>query len=69
MYIVGDQANRVYEYDLSTAWDISTATYNSISFGVGTQETSPNGVFFKSDGSKMYVVGSGTDTIYQYSTA
>jgi DNA-binding beta-propeller fold protein YncE len=56
MYVVGDQANRVYEYDLSAAWDISTATYNSISFGVGTQDTSPNGVFFKSDGSKMYVI-------------
>jgi hypothetical protein len=69
MYVVGDQANRVYEYDLSTSWDISTASYNSVSFGVGTQETSPNDVFFKSDGSKMYVVGSGTDTVYQYSTA
>jgi DNA-binding beta-propeller fold protein YncE len=68
MYVVGDQANSVYEYDLSAAWDISTATYNSISFGVGTQETSPNGVFFKPDGTKMYVVGSATDTIYQYTT-
>jgi hypothetical protein len=69
MYVVGDQANRVYEYDLSTSWDISTASYNSVSFGVGTQETNPNDVFFKSDGSKMYVVGSGTDAVYQYSTA
>ena len=69
MYIVGDGTNTIYEYDLSTAWDIATSAYNSISFAVGTQEISPNGVFFKSDGSKMYITGSTNDTIFQYSTA
>jgi len=55
------------EYDLSTAWDISTLSY-SRSFSVASQDTLPNYVIFKTDGSKMYVMGSATDTIYQYST-
>ena len=58
----------VYEYSLSTAWDISSSSYVG-NFSVAAQETAPTGLFFKSDGSKMYVAGSGTDTIYQYSTA
>jgi len=66
MYVVGDTNNTVYQYDLSTNFDISSAVYNSISFGVGGQETSPQDVLFNSDGSRMYVVGANTATVYQY---
>jgi len=64
----GGAGDDVNEYDLSTSWDISTASFLR-SFSVASQETSPTGLWFKSDGSKMYVMGSATDTIYQYSTA
>jgi DNA-binding beta-propeller fold protein YncE len=69
MYVIGYASDNVVEYALSTAWDVSTASYSSVSFSVASQETAPRGFFFKSDGSKMYVVGSTNDTIYQYSTA
>ena len=68
LFIVGTDGDTAYQYSLSTAWDISTASYDSVSFSVASQETVPLGLFFKSDGSKMYIVGSGSDTIYQYST-
>lgn len=68
LYVIGRDADNVNEYDLSSAWDISTASYN-LSFSVASQETQPKGLFFKTDGSKMYIVGYNTDTIYQYSTA
>jgi len=68
MYVSGSTSNTVYEYNLTTAWDVSTASYSTTSFSVASQETTPSGIFFKSDGSKMYVIGSATDTIYQYST-
>ena len=45
------------QYDLDYGWDINTANYVQ-SFDVSNQELSPNGVFFKSDGSRMYIVGS-----------
>jgi len=69
MFVVGELNDAVYEYDLSTFWDVSTASYSSISFSFASQETAPNSLFFKPDGSKMYVGGAVTDTIYQYSTA
>jgi len=69
MYIVGSTNDSVYQYSLSTAWDVSTATYASKSFSVTAQEASPTGLTFNSTGSRMYVVGSSNDTAYQYSLA
>jgi uncharacterized protein YodC (DUF2158 family) len=57
----------VYQYSMSTAWDISTASYDSVSFSTSTQETSPRGVVFKSDGTKMFVTGVSSDAINEYS--
>jgi len=69
MYVLGLNGDDVNEYDLSTAWDVSSASYLQ-NFSVAAQETTPTGVFFKPDGTKMYVIGvDGDDTIYQYSTA
>ena len=67
MYAVGTTNRTVYQYDLSTAFDVSTASYASKSFSVATQETGPRGIRFKSDGTKMYIVGSTADTVFQYS--
>jgi sugar lactone lactonase YvrE len=66
-YIVGNINDTVYQYSCSTAWDVSTASYDSKSFYIGGQESTITGLFFKSDGTKFYIVGSGTDTVYQYS--
>ena len=68
MYVVGAVNDSVYQYSLSTAWDLSTASYDSVSFSVTTQEAGPVGIAFKSDGTKMYVLGTTTgDAVYQYS--
>lgn len=69
MFIVGTISDSVFRYSLSTAWDISTASYSSVSFSVAAQSTTPTGLFFKPDGKKMYVINVGNDTVYQYSTA
>jgi DNA-binding beta-propeller fold protein YncE len=65
MYVIGYAGDNVNEYDLSTAWDITTASYLQ-NFSVATQETVPTGIFFKPDGTKMYVVGYGGDAVYSY---
>ena len=67
MYMVGNANDSVYQYSLSTAWDISTASYDSISFSVASQEINPSGISFKPDGTKMYIVGWGNNRAYQYS--
>jgi sugar lactone lactonase YvrE len=66
MYVSGDENGTVYQFSLTTAWDISTAAYDSKSFDVSTQDSNPLSIFFRSDGLKMYVLGDGSDTVYQY---
>jgi len=65
-YVVGSTNDTVYQYTLSTPWDISTGTYASKSMYIGTQENQPLGLAFSSDGTKCYVVGALNDTVYQY---
>ena len=65
MYVVGATGDAVYEYNLSTAWDILTSSYLQ-SFSVVSQDTAPRGLFFKPDGLKMYITGSTGDAVYEY---
>jgi sugar lactone lactonase YvrE len=65
MYVVGLTNDKVYEYSLSTAWDISSASYVR-DFSVSAQELTPTGISFKSDGTQMYVIGSASDNVNQY---
>jgi len=65
-YVVGETNDTVYQYTLSTAWDLSTASYASKSFSVAAQEIIPTSLQFKPDGTKVYVAGRSSDTVYQY---
>jgi sugar lactone lactonase YvrE len=66
MYVLGGNQDSVFQYSLSTAWDVSTASYDSVSFSVSSQDTSPGDLTFSSDGTKMYVLGRTNDSVYQY---
>jgi DNA-binding beta-propeller fold protein YncE len=65
MYVVGFSGRDVNEYNLSTAWDVTTASYSQ-NFVVQVQETSPLGIFFRPDGGRMYVVGTSSDRVNEY---
>lgn len=65
MYIVGYSGDDVNEYSLTTAWDISTASYVR-NFSVNNLDTAPMGLFFKSDGSEMFIFGQTTKTVYKF---
>jgi len=67
MYMVGGIADTIYQYNLSTAFDLSTASYSSVSLSVSSQDTDPYSVAFNSDGTKMYMVGFSTGSVHQYS--
>jgi DNA-binding beta-propeller fold protein YncE len=66
LYVMGYGGQRIYQYTLSTAWDISTGSYASKSLLVSAQEGGPQGVAFSANGTQVYVVGPANDTIYQY---
>ena len=65
MYIVGQDGNDVFQYTLSTAWNISTASYTTTKV-VNSQDTKPNSVTFKTDGTKMYVGGQSSTSVLEY---
>jgi len=67
MYMVGSANDSVYQYTLSTPFDLSTASYDSVSFSVAAQDGAPHGLAFSNDGSKMYMVGNASESVFQYS--
>ena len=67
MFIVGSANDSVYQYSLTTGFDLNTASYDSVSFSVASQDTNPRGLEFNTDGTKMFIVGTGNDSVYQYS--
>ena len=67
MYTIGASGSTyaVNEYTISTAWDISTSSYVQ-QFSVAGQETSPRGLWFSDDGTKMFVSGATGDDVNEY---
>jgi sugar lactone lactonase YvrE len=65
--VTGQGTDTVYQYSLSTAFDLSTTSYDSVSFNVSSQASTAFGLAFNNAGTKMYIVSFGNDTIYQYS--
>lgn len=65
MFISGITNDNVYEYTLSTGFDVSTASFVD-SFSFSAQVTDPRGIEFNSDGTILYLVDRSTDSVYQY---
>jgi sugar lactone lactonase YvrE len=65
MYVCGEQFDKIFAYALSTAGDVSTATYLA-EFSHSSQETDASGLTFSPDGTKMYLVGTVNSTVFQY---
>jgi hypothetical protein len=66
LFLVGDSGNSIYQSSLSTGFDLSTASYDNVSFSVANQDTVPWGIAFNTDGTKMYISGNQNDRIHQY---
>ena len=70
MYHVGN-ADSVHRYTMSTAWDLSTASYvsswNMTTNSSGISEGSYSGVAFNTDGTKMFACGYSQDKMYEFS--
>ena len=65
MFVVGDNSNAIREYHLTTGFDISTASYDSL-FSVHSQDTNPRGLAFNNDGTKMFVAGWSNQRVFEY---
>jgi hypothetical protein len=67
VYVSGFSSDSIHQYSLSTAFDLSTASYDSVSFSVSGQATAHYALTFSADGTKMHILSS-TQNVYQYST-
>ena len=67
--MLGATFDKIKEYSLSTAYDISTASATGVEFSVASQELNPYGLAATSTGNKLYVIGTANGTIYQYTTS
>ena len=68
MYIVGNTNKKVYEYTLTTAFQVDTATFVR-DFSVGSEDDQPFDISWNNDGTKMYIVGNTNKKVYEYNTA
>lgn len=59
MYVLDDTTNYIFQYSLSTAWDVSTATYDSVFFDFAW-DFSTHGLDFSPDGLNMVVTQHGS---------
>lgn len=66
LYVVGSTNKTIYQYTLSVTNSLSGATYANKSFSVAIQDNDPQSIWFKADGTKLFVVGNQNDRIYEY---
>jgi hypothetical protein len=58
LFLSGNTGDTVYQVDLSSAYDLTTAAYNSVSLSVSSKVgTFPMSISFSTDGTKFYVAG------------
>ena len=66
MYIAQRDYGKVKQFDLSTPWDLSSATNEVQSNSFTGEEDNLRNIQFSSDGTFMYLGGNGGDDINEY---
>jgi sugar lactone lactonase YvrE len=65
MYYTGSGTDTIYQYTLSTAWDITSVSYDSVSFSIAAQASNAGNIKLSSDGTKLLVL-SDTGGLFSY---
>lgn len=66
MFVMDASVQSVIEFNLSVAWDVTTATASGSNFNFASQDTQPYSIEFNPTGTKMYMGGFQNDSIYEY---
>ncbi|WP_201568452.1 MULTISPECIES: hypothetical protein, partial [unclassified Imperialibacter] len=68
MFVLGGDNYTVYQYNLTTPFDVTSGVaYSGHSVYVEDEDSSPYGLAFSPDGSKMYIGGGNNYAVIQYS--
>jgi hypothetical protein len=67
-YMAGiNSGGKIFQYSLSTAYDISTASYDSVNFSFASQDPYPTAATFNNNGTKLFMLGQDNNNVYEYS--
>ena len=68
MFVIGDSGNNINEYTLTTAFDVSTASYDGDieRFSFSSERSYPTDMAFSNDGTQMFVLDNTNDEINEY---
>jgi len=64
MYYASREFDEIYQYTLSSAWDITTASYDSKLFAYAPRRV--ESIVFKTDGTKFYIMDDLNELIVEY---
>lgn len=65
MFMVGSTGDLVYQYTLTTPFDVSTGTFLQ-SFSIAAEELTATAIQFNSTGTRMYIAGTTGDDVNEY---
>ncbi len=66
LFVIGNLDDKVVEYTLTTGYDLTTASASVFEFSVANEESSPEGLSFNDDGTRLFVIGSDDDAVVEY---
>lgn len=66
LFLLNYGNDTIYQYTLTTGYDLTTASYDNLSFYVGAKEDRPLGLLFNPSGTRMFVSGFGSDSVHQW---
>lgn len=66
LYITSDDTDMVHQFTMSDPWNVNSSTYDNKNLSVAVQESTPRNIWFKPDGTRLYLVGNGMDRVHQY---
>ncbi len=58
--------DKTYQFSMSTAWDLTTESYDSVSLDHSSYTSNSQGATFNDDGTKFYTMDSGGNTVIEY---
>lgn len=64
-HVTGANTSEIAQWTMSIRWDITTATATRV-LDISAKEEDVRGIFFKPDGTKMYIAGEHGDSVDEY---
>jgi len=59
----------LFQFSLSTPYDLSNPSYDGLSYNFSLKDSDPKHAKFARFGTRLFIVGGNTDTVYQFATS